>query len=57
MIQRPFLFGFLLAGLFIITNLWHMFARWFVNSQGLVAGFLLLLVVLLICLLLDPYSD
>lgn len=57
MVQRPFLFWSLLTGVFIVVNLWHMFARWFVHTQGLLSGSLLLVVVLLLCLLFDPYCD
>lgn len=39
------------------VNVWHIFAGWFVRSQGYVSALLLLAVIVLLAQILDPYWE
>ena len=53
MLQRSIFAAVVLATI-IMVNLWHVFASWFVHTQGLLPGVLLLVIILLIAALVHP---
>lgn len=56
MLQRSIFCAVVLATI-ILVNLWHVFARWFVHTQGELAGIMLIVIILLIAALLDPHAN
>jgi hypothetical protein len=49
------LFFLCLAAIVLFAHAWHAFARWFVDSQGILPGILLLIILLLLSQL--PYWE
>jgi hypothetical protein len=54
---QSLLFFFFVILAIVSVNLWHVFAGWFVRTEGVISGIFLLAVVLLLAKLLDPYWE
>jgi hypothetical protein len=56
MLQRSLLVFFVLLAI-VLANLLHFLARWFVDTQGILPGLLLVGVIVLVAQVLDPYWE
>jgi hypothetical protein len=56
MLERSLLVFFVLLAI-VVANLLHFLAHWFVNSQGILPGLLLVGVIVLLAQVLDPYWE